>query len=217
MKKFQNYYNDHALHSLLTSLNVMDNAILKSHGNQGEHCLAFESFLTVCLHKKVSGSITAGIYLIRSQTSDNFGTIFSTDIINNVLAPLIVIAMALLTSTFIMFLVEERRLKFTHQAILSSYQLQPVLAKSDRNLSYSLLARYDSLRSDLLRNHVRSLHHFLRRWKMVDRVHWEHFSPMDALLLGMYAFHLLGLLPLYQCFEGQHSSDSVSVGGSIGG
>ncbi|EYC32577.1 hypothetical protein Y032_0003g1664 [Ancylostoma ceylanicum] len=93
-------FNSRAYHSLPSSLNLLDNARLRSESpgvNSG--------VIRTSLHA-YTPPVTAASSSSRYVTSG---------IVDTLLGPVIVLALALLTSTFVMFLVEERVSKFGHQ------------------------------------------------------------------------------------------------------
>ncbi|EYC32574.1 hypothetical protein Y032_0003g1664 [Ancylostoma ceylanicum] len=97
-------FNSRAYHSLPSSLNLLDNARLRSESpgvNSG--------VIRTSLHA-YTPPVTAASSSSRYVTSG---------IVDTLLGPVIVLALALLTSTFVMFLVEERVSKFGHQQALT--------------------------------------------------------------------------------------------------
>ncbi|PAV59478.1 hypothetical protein WR25_15453 [Diploscapter pachys] len=65
-----------------------------------------------------SGSIEPQV-MVYSNQADSQTAILPSELINFILAPLLILALALLTSSFVMFLVEKRATKFAHQQSLS--------------------------------------------------------------------------------------------------
>ncbi|KIH45133.1 hypothetical protein ANCDUO_24830, partial [Ancylostoma duodenale] len=93
-------YNSRAYHSLPSSLNLFDNARLRAESSGVNNGL-----IRTSLHA-YTPPVTAASSTSRYVTAG---------IVDTLLGPVIVLALALLTSTFVMFLVEERVSKFGHQ------------------------------------------------------------------------------------------------------
>ncbi|XGW13450.1 hypothetical protein V3C99_000070 [Haemonchus contortus] len=102
-------YNSRAYHSLPTSLNAYDNARLKSETDAPD------------------GIIRTHLLTYSPNISNNSGPspLLSQGFVNNLLGPFLVLALALVTSPFVIFLVEERVSKFAHQQSLTG--ISPIL------------------------------------------------------------------------------------------
>ncbi|PAV55957.1 hypothetical protein WR25_13420 [Diploscapter pachys] len=93
-------FNGRAHHSIPTTISAWNTARLRTLARGG------------------SGSIEPQL-MVYARQADSQTVILPPEFINFILAPLLILALALLTSTFVMFLVEERATKFAHQQSLS--------------------------------------------------------------------------------------------------
>ncbi|PAV88912.1 hypothetical protein WR25_02757 [Diploscapter pachys] len=99
-KRGEALFNGRAHHSIPTTIAAWNTARLRALAGGG------------------SGSIELQV-MVYSNQADSQTAILDPELINFILAPLLILALALLTSTFVMFLVEERATKFAHQQSLS--------------------------------------------------------------------------------------------------
>ncbi|PAV78707.1 hypothetical protein WR25_10459 isoform B [Diploscapter pachys] len=93
-------FNGRAHHSFPTTIAAWNTARLRSLAGGG------------------SGSIEPQV-MVYSNQADSQTAVLPSELINFILAPLLILALSLLTSTFVMFLIEERATKFAHQQSLS--------------------------------------------------------------------------------------------------
>uniref|UniRef100_A0A7I4YF12 ABC transporter domain-containing protein n=1 Tax=Haemonchus contortus TaxID=6289 RepID=A0A7I4YF12_HAECO len=102
-------FNSRAYHSLPTSLNAYDNARLNSETDASD------------------GRIRTQLLAYSSNISTGSGPsrVVSQGVVDALLGPFLVLALALVTSPFVIFLVEERVSKFAHQQSLTG--ISPVL------------------------------------------------------------------------------------------
>ncbi|EPB68033.1 hypothetical protein ANCCEY_12870 [Ancylostoma ceylanicum] len=113
-------FNSRAYHSLPSSLNLLDNARLRSESpGGGDHIFMAREFgnMLIFCDSVNSGVIRTSLHaytppVTAASSSSRYVT---SGIVDTLLGPVIVLALALLTSTFVMFLVEERVSKFGHQ------------------------------------------------------------------------------------------------------